>query len=306
MKTEKLTIKLHERPSALLAGNGICRCIGMNSCDGIIEEIRKEKNPAADPAVLNTLQFPQKIVAATNDHVDENMKRLTQGMVTAEYSEEETGFLKDLLDHMPEVILTANYSTELETAAFGKYTAYTYRTNTRKTAEMRGSADSLGLNRYTMIPVGEKQKQLWHIHGNAMKPNSIVMGHYYYGKLLREIEEYIPVFLKNYKTAVSKGEQEIAVRSWVDLFLLCDVHILGFSMDPAEMDLWWLLCCKKRHFPETQVRFYEPNPVHIVNSGKELLMKAYGAEIITAPDFDGDYRKYYRDTIRVIGGTEND
>ncbi|MBR3358564.1 MAG: hypothetical protein IKG46_12175 [Solobacterium sp.] len=306
MKTEKLTIRLHERQNALLAGNGICQSIGMNSCYGIIEEIRKEKNPAADPEVLEKLQFPHQIVAATNDHVDENMKRLTQGMLKAEYSEEDTEFLKDLLDHMPEFILTANYSTELESAAFGRYTAFTYRTNTWKSAEMRGSADSLGLNRYTMIPVGERQKQVWHIHGNAMKPTSIVMGHYYYGKLLREIEEYIPVFLKNYKMAVSKGEQEIAVRSWVDLFMLCDVHILGFSMDPAEMDLWWLLCCKKRHFPETQVYFYEPDPARITNSGKELLMKAYGANIITTPDFTGDYRQYYRDTIRMIGGNRNE
>ncbi len=81
---------------------------------------------------------------------------------------------------------------------------------------------------------------------------------------------------------------------------MSDLHIVGFSMDPAEMDLWWMLCCKKRNFPDTEVFFYEPNNMSINESEKELLLKAYGVNIVKKEGFNGNYKKYYYDTIHGI------
>ena len=299
MKKEKIIIDISHKHTTVLLGNGICRCIGMDSCDGIIEEIRKENNPSADPTVMKKLMFPQKIVVATNDHVDVNMKRLTKNMVDVAYSVEDTAFLNQLLKAMPEAILTANYSTELETASFEKYTSYVYNNNVKKACDLRMTAENLGLNTYIPLSIDGEQKLLWHIHGNAMRPKSVIMGHYYYGKLLREIEEYIPGFMRRYQIA-KKTDQTLQIKSWVDYFLICDVHIIGFSMDPAEMDLWWLLCCKKRHFPETTVYFYEPSKEYINGTGKDLLLTAYGAEIVTEKGFKGDYKQFYLDLVNKI------
>lgn len=297
MKTQEIKIDISKKHNVVLFGNGICLSIGMDSCDSIIEQIRKENNPSADPKIMRDLPFPQQIVVATNDHVDENMKRLTQDMINIEYSENDTLFLKELLANAPDVILTANYSTELETAAYGKFTQYTYSKNITKAFDLRSTAENLGLNKYTPIMINDTEKQVWHIHGNAMKPKSIVMGHYYYGKLLREIQEYIPNLIRRYQAALKSENHIMQIRSWIDYFMICDVHILGFSMYPAETDLWWLLCCKKRHCPNSKVCFYEPDEKNIKNSGKELLMKAYGVEIRTQKGFDGNYRRFYTDTL---------
>lgn len=297
MRIQKVTMDVSKKENVVLFGNGICRCIGMNSCDDIIEQIRKENNPDVDPEIMNKLQFPQKIVVATGDRVDENMKRLTKDMIDTVYTQEDMHFLKELVMKSPTVILTANYSTELERAAYGKFTRYTYNKNLTKVSDLRNSAEDLGLNKYIALMMGETEKQLWHIHGNAMKPKSIVMGHYYYGKLLREIQEYIPNFMRRYHNAKHSNRHIMQVKSWVDYFMINDIHILGFSMDLAEVDLWWLLCCKKRHFPDSKIYFYEPNGKSIFNSEKELLMKAYGVEIRTEEDFKGNYKDFYRNSI---------
>ncbi len=237
MRTEKITIDASEKHNAVLFGNGICISIGMGSCDSIIEEIREENNPSADPEIMKKLQFPQRIVVATNDHVDENMQRLTRDMINSSYSEENIEFLRELLENAPDVIMTANYSTELENAAFGKFTQYTYNKNITKAFDLRSTAENLGLNKFVPLSVNEREKQLWHIHGNAMKPKSIVMGHYYYGKLLREIQEYIPNFMRRYRAALRSDDHIMQIKSWIDYFIrviskdLIDMDIITFVED---------------------------------------------------------------------------
>ena len=300
MKKNKIIVDVTKKQNAVLLGNGICRSIGMNSCDGIIEDIRKEKNPSADANVMKKLLFPQQIVVATNDHVDENLKRLTRNMINVPYCEEDKTFLRQLLSVMPNVILTANYSTELETAAFGKFSTFTYNNSVAKASDLRRTAENLGLNSFIPLEINGQHKILWHIHGTAMKPKSVVMGHYYYGKLLREIEEYVPHLIRRYQVAKKSDDKSLQIKSWVDYFFMSDLHIIGFSMDPAEMDLWWMLCCKKRNFPDTEVFFYEPNNMSINRSEKELLLKAYGVNIVAEEAFNGNYKKYYYESIRGI------
>ncbi len=213
MKKIKITVDVTKKQNAVLLGNGICRSIGMNSCEGIIEVIRKEKNPSADPNVMKKLLFPQQIVVATNDHVDENLKRLTKDMISTPYREDDKAFLSQILSVMPDVILTANYSTELETASFGKFSAYTYNSNVAKVCDLRSTAEKLGLNSFIPLPINGQRKLLWHIHGTTMKPNSVVMGHYYYGKLLREIEEYVPHLIKRYQLAKKSDNKFLQIKS---------------------------------------------------------------------------------------------
>ena len=83
-------------------------------------------------------------------------------------------------------------------------------------------------------------KSIWHIHGEAAIPKSMILGHYYYGKLLSEIQNRVPQFMRSYKMAISKGIS-VTYKSWIDYFLVGDIHIIGLSLDPSEMDLWWLI-----------------------------------------------------------------
>lgn len=77
-------------------------------------------------------------------------------------------------------------------------------------------------------------------------------------------------------------------RSWVDYLLFGDVTILGLGMSMCEMDLWWLMNCKKRN-GRGKITYIEPN----VSNDKKLLAKAYGVEVITPEVGEGGYPEYY-------------
>ena len=78
------------------------------------------------------------------------------------------------------------------------------------------------------------------------------------------------------------------LRSWLDYFMLGDVHIVGLGMALSEMDLWWLVNCKKRHFPGRKVILYKPD----IKPEEKLLAEAYGVTV-NADGFTGDYKAYY-------------
>jgi hypothetical protein len=101
------------------------------------------------------------------------------------------------------------------------------------------------------------KKKVWHIHGDAATPDSVIMGHYYYGKLLREIQLRIKIFMPFCKGCMNNGVDSES-KSWVDLFLTKDVYIVGFGFDFSEMDLWWLAACKKKEFANTKIHYYAP------------------------------------------------
>ena len=79
-----------------------------------------------------------------------------------------------------------------------------------------------------------------------------------------------------------------------------DVYILGFGLDLSEMDIWWLINCKKRNNPEGKVYYIEPNMDLEKNVGKKVLLQTYGVEIITELVNDGEYRDYYNRMIDFI------
>ena len=104
---------------------------------------------------------------------------------------------------------------------------------------------------------------IWHLHGEAEVPSSITLGHEHYVNYLQKMGNY----LKDKITSRRKGEAEYirspqqravykreaipeytqaSIYSWVDLFIMNDVYILGLSFDYTEIDLWWLLIYKER------------------------------------------------------------
>ena len=83
---------------------------------------------------------------------------------------------------------------------------------------------------------------IFHIHGEALKPDSVILGHYFYGTLLFSYDNYLTRRAPQQCYRMEGGH----LLSWLDYFILGDVYTLGFGFDTAEIDLWWLLCRKKR------------------------------------------------------------
>ena len=130
---------------------------------------------------------------------------------------------------------------------------------------------------------------IWHIHGEAARHGTMILGHYYYGKLLAKMQQYVSSLIARHRACAAR-ERDTEVRSWIDLFMLGNVHIVGLGMSLSEMDLWCLINCKKRNFPDTTVTIYKPD----IRTEERLLAEAYGLNIESEGNTD-DYCAYYRD-----------
>ena len=173
---------------------------------------------------------------------------------------------------------------------------------------------------------------IWHIHGEARKPDSMVIGQYYYGKALRRCvsrldgindeEKKIPGKQREFQINIQKKKPQ-KIGSWIDAFVLGDVTICGFGLDFSEVDLWWLIEFKS-NYPKVcgKTVYYEPKTVHnnhclvdpdqvcehrpafIDNAEcKEQLLKVHGVQIkdlgCTVSNND-DYKPFYVRAIEDI------
>lgn len=155
------------------------------------------------------------------------------------------------------------------------------------------------LHTYNETQQNGRSTHVWHIHGESRLPDSMILGHYWYGNMLSKIKEYLTVCENRYQKTQQDGAK-ITYDSWVDSFILGDVYILGFGFDLSEFDLWWLLNRRMREKAITgTVYFYEYEQTP--NREKIELLKLMGVQVVNIdlPD-DADYKKFYLQAIEDI------
>lgn len=152
-------------------------------------------------------------------------------------------------------------------------------------------------------------RQVWHIHGDASRPQSILLGYDQYAGYLQKIRNYVTNGLSptENKAAASiasaarregshndQGERKIL--SWVNLFLRDHLHIVGFGFDFTEIDLWWLLVYKRRKDAKTGKTFFYcidvDGTIHQREAAKLSLFSSLDVEIIAVPavSYDEGYK----------------
>lgn len=151
-------------------------------------------------------------------------------------------FHKRLTEMAVDNILTTNYDYCLEAAARSQRQPANFHTEETKYSLFR------------RIICGEKS--FWHIHGELDHPGTIMLGHDHYVESCAQIRRYT-----TYKDGVSyKSTGALRQRfkaskvnlrdgkpySWVDLLMLTHLHVIGFSMDFSETDMWYLISYKNR------------------------------------------------------------
>ncbi len=275
MNTELPSYVPGVHPPVLLLGNGINRLFEGTSWKTIIEEFSGESGVACEASALDRLPATMQIVAVSGNHIDGKMAALAGKLLQTGLTEDQQLFLLKILNIHVAQILTTNYTYELELTLEPNYSRGRARKSTYYTVDKLDRSNDMMLHRFIKLPYTNGEKYIWHIHGLAYKPSSIVIGHYYYGKLLSQIQRYVGSMMTRYKVAETLGKH-YSPKSWVDYFLMGDVHILGFGMDPAEFELWWLACCKQRNFPDSKIYYYTRG----IAPEKKLLMCAYGIEIV--------------------------
>ena len=280
-----------KRPKILLLGNGINLLFKDQSWEDMIKaELAKSGNHLTWEQI-RSVPATMQIVLATNDKVRTQLKDIAGELEKQQFTDDRKLFLQRLIDLPMDCIMSANYSLELERANGFKGSSASYRTRLRRTFTPEDTRDGFRLYQYYPLSRADGNiTPLWHIHGDIAKPNSMIMGHYYYEKHLREIQDRVARMMRSYHGSQS-AKVDYTPQSWVDWFLMGDIYILGLGLYLCEADLWWLLCCKKRHFPESRVYYYGS-----LEDERSLLLEAYNGECMKGitPAKEDDYLGFYQ------------
>jgi hypothetical protein len=94
-------------------------------------------------------------------------------------------------------------------------------------------------------------KTVWHIHGDKSSPNSIMLGYEQYSGYLQQMRSYATEGAEYTKAKFKSPkmkyqDNDSTIDSWLDLFLLHDIYIIGLGLDFTEMHLWWLITFRAR------------------------------------------------------------
>ncbi|MNM63937.1 hypothetical protein D3C81_753130 [compost metagenome] len=128
-----------------------------------------------------------------------------------------------------------------------------------------------------------------HYCGSVSKIDAYVKGNYKYS-----VDGEI-ISIKPMKFKLEKDS--FCYTSWVDLFFATNVHIVGFSLDYSETDLWWVLNKRARFVTENLVKnnifFY----VNDIDEQKKDLLESFDVKVIVTKVIDKDYEGMYRSAI---------
>lgn len=260
-------------PSVLLLGNGLNLAYSKSSISW--DALLKEGGDPRVPAEI-TLPLSLEVVLRTRDHAGEKMRLKSRELYgTVEEGELRTA-LRRLLSVGFDEILTTNYGYELEEAALLTPLLSDYRLRKIERSTTNMIDRTFLLHTYSEVRVDGRENRIWHIHGEARRPGTMVIDHYHYGSLLNRFINFYRWRGRLYDRM--RNYSEIPKESWLDAFILGEVYILGQGFDFAEMDLWWLLNRKKmmnkRH---RRVVFYQPRSDRNYDA-KEDLLEVYGVE----------------------------
>ena len=76
---------------------------------------------------------------------------------------------------------------------------------------------------------------------------------------------------------------------------------MGSRLDPSEMDLWWLINCKKRNFKNGgNIYLYEPDMEDNKHIALRSLAETFDIKYSKVHIKKGEYKKYYSSVIESI------
>ncbi|MBQ9647730.1 MAG: SIR2 family protein [Oscillospiraceae bacterium] len=269
------------RPQVLLLGNGVNRAFGGGSWGRLIRDISCNGSLPED-CVLH-LPMPLRAILVTGDTVGAQLRQAGDILYGKLGDPGHVDMLRRLLEMDFDHILTTNFSYELEQAAQPdlQLSDQTLRHMMRHTDARRQAEAKYLFYTYGDLAWQGHRTKVWHIHGEGRKPDSMILGHYYYANLLEKISTYVKSEGARWRREQERGETP-RIKSWADAFLFGDVYVLGFGFDVSEFDLWWLLNRKKREQAETgKTWFFAPEELS-EESGineKEELLKVLGVEV---------------------------
>ena len=271
-------------PNVLLLGNGINRAYKFMSWDELLQKISTNKG-----IKLDSVPAPLQAVILTGDNVDVKLKEIAPDLVSLKAPYEEEILLQEISQLPFDAILTTNYTYELEKSICNDFKLAPGKSSKYRKVSVPDSKSFARDNLFTYFELPNFDKPIWHIHGEAAKTKTMILDHYYYGKMLSQSNSYLSALISRYKASQTAG-RDFECKSWIDYFLIGNVTIVGLGLDFSEMDLWWLVNAKKRRFPESKIIFYKPD----ITNEQMMLAEAYGVNVVKEDNFDKNYIGYYQ------------
>ena len=309
--SECKTIKYRTIPNVLFLGNGINRAYNEDSWDDLLRKITKiEIDDTKIKLLSNQIPSPLQAVAVTRDNVKEGIEKYINdesdpkhgNQVALSDNQEKLDTYRSIICKGFDAVLTTNYTYEIEQAVNPDFLCkYNARSKYRKTTYKGNTVDEqFGLFKYMDVSDEKAACPIWHVHGELARPNSMVLGHDYYSKLLARIQSYLKQFNSAYFRS-SKNKADYIPKSWVDYFLLGNLYFVGYGLDTAEMDIWRLISCKKHlGLNSAKVYYFDSNLEQDDKFGKRLLLEAYGVEPIPYKVDKDKYQYYYKKVEKKI------
>ena len=302
--------------NTIMLGNGLNRITYGCSWTNIVHTIDEDKKIIDGNAYLledkipNTMQFNARTIkkmSIDNDttsikDADIAIKTQLQKMMDS-YNPIHLHQL--LLKVYPQHIITTNYDYAINKAIeeSGIYSFYkiddTYQE--QKYSIRRCKKYLRNDNRSTITA--------WNIHGELNYINSIMLGYDHYCNTIGLIDAYLNGLYK-YNKRLSRSrsmrekiiEKDTRVLSWIDLFFISDIHILGFGLGYEELDIWYVIMKRRELQIElgtdkicNKIYFYEKG----TSKGKRELLEFYDIQVVDTnvePDKD-NYSPVYEDLI---------
>ncbi len=168
---------------------------------------------------------------------------------------------------------------------------------------------------HSFIDPSESRKNIWYIHGEAKYPKSIMLGYDHYCGAIGKIDSYIKgnYEYKNNNNEVIKiasiterlKNSDNNIYSWIDLFFIHNIHIIGFGMDYSEQDIWYILNKRQRYIQEHKADI--TNKIYFygcIDDAKKELLNDFGIKVIsyTKPQKKSEWTDLYE---RMISDLQN-
>ena len=167
-----------------------------------------------------------------------------------------------------------------------------------------------------------KETRIWHIHGEYLKPQSIIFEYADYCSLLAKVKDPPRPKRMEISAADSPVEDVEHEFNWIQTFIHGDVYILGFGAALGEPVFWYVMERRGRKRPQQgKVIFYEPtfeykDEKNLLKNQQQkavlAMMKAFRADhrdmgvIITKDSqFKEFYKKACEDIIAEVKGSTN-
>jgi hypothetical protein len=301
--------------NTILFGNGINRLISNNiSWEELLDKI-KDKRKFKDDLLPNTMIYERILLERLNfnkDILEDEFEVKEEISLLLQHIKSNEIYI-DIFNSEASHFITTNYD-------YGFIDSIKDLPEINLPIEEFSIEDVYSIRRLKEIKNKRQlKKNFWQIHGEIRKPATIMLGLDHYCGSIAKINNYIKGLYQYQKEGKTVTEDSIKDKfinksfnnsSWIELFFISNIHIIGFNLDYCEIDLWWVITKRARMKKDEKLKDRISNEIHFycneINEQKKSLLESMYiiVHILELPDSALQttemYLNHYRELINKI------